>query len=244
MKTTLLKNGLLLFSFISLLFVSESCKKDCGLATKGKGSYITYTVDKTGFEAVKNSISAKVYIKQATAYSITIKAQENLQDVIRVRIINNELILDFACNNVRHDGIEVWIEMPTINALSVNGSGELIGQSLIESNSLNLNISGSGKINMATNADLVKSKISGSGKITLTGTAKNADYDISGSGDIHAFDLDAQFVNANISGSGNIECSASSTLYVRISGSGKVYYKGNPQINSSVSGSGRLINAN
>jgi len=245
MKTVSYLKSSFVICLLCSLSIFSSCRKECNVFTKGKGAYVTWSSDLTGFNGVNNSINAKVYVKQAENYKIEIKAQENIREAIRLSISNNQLILDFPCANVKHDGIEVWIEMPEINSLTVSGRGELKSENLIETSTLSTIISGVGKINVSANTAYLSSKISGSGIIQLNGTSTSANYEISGSGNILGFEMISDDVKVNISGSGKLECFANIALGVRISGSGNVFYKGYPTQHSfSVSGSGRVINAN
>ena len=64
---------------------------------------------------------------------------------------------------------------------------------------------------------------------------------MSGSGDIRAYDLQADFVDAQVSGSADIRVTANEMLKARVSGSGDISYKGNPKkIDTKSSGSGDI----
>jgi len=64
--------------------------------------------------------------------------------------------------------------------------------------------------------------------------------EVNGSGDVFALNCPVKTAIVTVSGSGNIQLTASESLQATISGSGDVSYKGNPQITKSISGSGRL----
>jgi len=65
-----------------------------------------------------------------------------------------------------------------------------------------------------------------------------------GSCSFNGFSLSANYVQVDISGSGNCEVTALNSLDVSIDGSGSVYYKGSPSIKNHVSGSGRVVDSN
>ena len=118
---------------------------------------------------------------------------------------------------------------------------KVIGANTIESDDLNLSVSGSGRIKLDLEADDLTQKISGSGNIVVSGEADRAEVSISGSGNLDALDLEADHYAVRISGSGKCKINVGDSLEANISGSGSVYYKGDPdKIRSNVSGSGKV----
>ena len=87
----------------------------------------------------------------------------------------------------------------------------------------------------------MKATISGSGDITLNGKTTDFEVRVSGSGDVNAYDLSALNVTANVSGSADIEVTATEMIQARVSGSGDISYRGNPKkIDTKSSGSGDI----
>jgi hypothetical protein len=65
---------------------------------------------------------------------------------------------------------------------------------------------------------------------------------ISGSGNIDCSNTSSNDVVAKVSGSGNIKVDANNSIDAQINGSGNVFYKGDAQkINRKMSGSGKVI---
>jgi hypothetical protein len=125
-------------------------------------------------------------------------------------------------------------------ASTVSGSGEITGN--IECDDISIRISGSGKFNGNIVCSNLAANISGSGKINVTGSGKDANMSILGSGNFNGIDFDCNTANIHISGSGNVFLCAAEYINANISGSGSVKYRGNPKIDYSGSGSDRLIN--
>jgi len=57
---------------------------------------------------------------------------------------------------------------------------------------------------------------------------------------VTAFELAAQDVRVNVSGTGKYEVQARSTLHVSVSGSANVAYRGTPKVSQSISGSASI----
>jgi hypothetical protein len=127
-------------------------------------------------------------------------------------------------------------------AVSLSGSGEIIGN--VKANSMGLNISGSGTASLEVDADFIETFISGSGDIFFDGSGNIAHYNISGSGAVKAYNFPVNECYTKISGSGSMFVNVAEHLEVNISGSGSVYYIGYPDIFTNITGSGELISNN
>jgi hypothetical protein len=106
--------------------------------------------------------------------------------------------------------------------------------------SLRLNISGSGEIEGFVECNVLTAEIFGSGKMMITGKSQRADLDISGSGNFECEGLEVSDARIEIRGSGDAGINVIENLEGKISGSGNIKYQGNPGITFSVSGSGKL----
>ena len=131
---------------------------------------------------------------------------------------------------------------PQVNSLHMSGSGNLYINGPFTPGSLDLDISGSGDMNITElNTAYLDAAISGSGNIRISrGSATEEKLKISGSGNMNLENIMAARVTTT-SGSGDTKVTAAETLDVTISGSGSVYYNGSPRINASISGSGKVM---
>ena len=237
MKTTIK------LSIIALLaaFTLSSCSKT---RIKGSGPTITENFNYSNFSKVDVAYNADVNYIYDNDYSVEVSAQENVIDAMDIEKNGSTICLKFKRGTtlVKYDKIRVTIHSPEFDGANVSGSGDLYVQGNYQSTSVNLDVSGSGKIDIqeiqSTN---VEADISGSGKIEVhNGSASSLSTRISGSGKMYFDGMEADDVDTRTSGSGKTMVWANDNLDVRISGSGDVYYKGNPTINSDISGSGKL----
>jgi hypothetical protein len=243
-------------------FTMQGCKESC---INGEGGVVTQSRNLGDFSMISFGTEGTVYVTQGASTSFTVEAQQNVIDDLITKVQGEELTIynDHCLRD--HAPIVIHITSPDVSELRMSGSGEIITQGKIFSNSLALVMSGSGSIETqdslitgslsstlsgsGTIMALAKSSesssvISGSGEIKLFGSSVNQSVTISGSGDFHGFDYVTDETSVNISGSGNAEIFANSILDVTISGSGNVYYKGFPVISTNISGSGNVINSN
>lgn len=218
----------------------SSCRK-----VIGEGPVVSQTRATAGFNAVELGVPADLLFIPSDHNELVIDAQQNILNVIDTYVSNGELKIKVRNNvNLRvREGIRVVIRGAAVNALSINGSGNItIAQPFAPTNA-KLRVNGSGNIsaNEITTGHLDAS-ISGSGKVeVLNGTADREDVSISGSGSIDLMGVECASAATETSGSGTTRIFVHNDLDVRISGSGNVFYRGAPAVNTHISGSGNVV---
>lgn len=206
---------------------------------RGEGANVSHTLDVKNFDGIGLYFSGTVYLKQGSTYSVKVEGQQNIIDNIETEVEGDYWKIKFDRPVRKHEGVKIWITMPTLTKAHISGSGNLIGESSFTGlEEVSVGISGSGDIDLELEAKAIESKISGSGNIELGGSSGSFSIKISGSGDVKAYDLNTGSCNVRISGSGDCQVDVSEQLEVSISGSGDVYYKGRPKVKAKVSGSG------
>jgi len=192
-------------------------------ATAGSGQLATQSRQVSGFTSVELAGVGELSIDQTGTESLTVSAEDNLLPLLTSEVEGDTLILGKKPNTriVTTKPITYTLTMKDITGLAVSGSGTINAPKL-------------------TTAAL-RIEISGSGVITTAGNADDQSLEISGSGRYLADGLTSKTTTAEISGSGTGNVVASNALDVKISGSGTLTYSGNPQVTQTVSGSGRLI---
>ena len=212
---------------------------------EGNGVITTENRSVSSFTTVNNASEFDVIIEYSANATISVKADENLQQYIRTYVQNGELILETDQDRCLQpqEPIAVTVYCPYLESVILSGSGD-IDMYDITSDYLNLTLSGSGDINasniIATNS--LEMNLGGSGDITIDGKAANAQYYLTGSGDIHGEMMRADKCSIVLSGSGDVYTYVYTSLKIVLSGSGNVYYYGDPEeIEQRVTGSGVVI---
>jgi hypothetical protein len=227
--------GLLMISFTIFLFSS------CLSIITGEGEVSLATRNIGKFTKIELNLDASVILTDSLEQSCMISAQENLMAVIETKVKGEKLIISSE-KIIRTDKpIIIYLSVNRISDIELNGSGKITATNDLKSGNIDMDLSGSGRIDVRVIADKIKGEISGSGTIMLKGSSNESDYDISGSGVIDAFQLSTGNCKIEISGSGEAHVFPSGNLKASISGSGKVLYKGVPaKIDHSISGSGSI----
>lgn len=185
------------------------------------------------FSKIDISSHAIVYLRQDSVCSVRIEGNYVRTD--EAMVSGSTLLINSS------NGSIFYVSMPKIDRILISGKGEILGQSRITQDKLDLAIIGDGKITLDANVKDIDASISGIGKIVLSGTAENARFSIPGSAKIDAIDLRVQNCDANISGIGKISVDVVDQLNSNISGNGTISYKNPPaHSNDNVTGMGKI----
>lgn len=184
------------------------------------------------FTEIAFAHAGKLYLTQGSPQRVELQGDPDVLKEIETEVNGDRLRIGREDKWLRwnsgNDKITVYITVPDIEAVRVSGSGNVIGQSKIRTDDLDLNVSGSGSLSLEVEArGDVEADVSGSDKIDLKGHFESIESDVSGSGQVlvnGTIEEDAEF---QVSGSGKIEAKGSADLVkARISGSGKVLAEG------------------
>ena len=198
----------------------------------------------SGFSEIGFAIAGNLYIKIGTEFSVVLEGDRKYLSEVETVVKNGKLVI--RTDNFRffnNEKANVYITLPELKGLSVSGSGSARIESNLKNESLDLSVSGSGKI-LASEilTGELNCSISGSGDIILSGSGDigKGDISISGSGSYSGETARFKTLEIGVSGSGNCTVNVTESLDARISGSGNVNYSGNPKVNARVSGSGHV----
>ena len=199
------------------------------------------------FNAVLVKGSADIVYIPSEKYTVVIRSQHS--DDIITELKGNKLLIFFkkqkslAWSEMNSVGKKyvVYVYAPFLEEIESMGSGNVVIDGILKSDSLAIKIAGSGNFSGQLNVESLTLKSMGSGNFRLRGNVMNANISSSGSGNLQGFDLLIDKCTLSKSGSGNTQLSVVNSLLGSISGSGNMTYKGNPPIVSyASSGSGKV----
>jgi hypothetical protein len=188
------------------------------------------TVQTESFTAIAIHSHVQVTVKND---SIPAYQYEGPEMSPKPRVENGTLIVD--------GNRDVVVMAPAINKIVISGTGRVTTAQALRSETLQAEVSGSGKMDLRVEAVRVQGTVSGLGKIVFTGHAKETEFSVPGSGKIEAHDLQSEKSIVHISGLGKVTVNASDELTANISGNGSVLYKRKPQkLNINTTGTGTV----
>ncbi|PSR52766.1 DUF2807 domain-containing protein [Adhaeribacter arboris] len=240
-KVTIKQNILSWGTWVIAGFTLAACTDHGAFCIKGEGDVTSRTLQLQPFQEIDVNGDFEVYVTQGSPQKIEVKGEPNILDELNTQVQNGKWKIKFDDCIRRSKTVKVYLTMPEVNSLYLNGSGQISGQNKLTATDFSVVVNGSGKIEADLAATKVITQIMGSGEIELAGTAKQQTIHIAGSGKVKSYDLTAEDVSVQVAGSGKTQVMASKTLDVDLAGSGTVYYRGNPTVNTRISGSGKVI---
>ncbi len=226
---------------ILLLCAMPALFNSCRNYIRGSGEPTMATRNVEPFNSLELNLDADVVITDSMDQSFMISAQENLMPVIDARVKSKKLIISSDKHIMDSKPIILYISVNRLNALELNGSGNIRSSNTIKTGTIQLEINGSGNMDMDIICDHLKADVSGSGNLQIRGNSNSSAMDISGSGVIEAMEHRTGDCQASVSGSGQARIFPSGVLKASVTGSGTIQYKGSPSnILPSVSGSGSI----
>ena len=229
------------------LLISFSASAQWGKRIKGNGNMVTEERNVGDYDGVSVAGWFDVELVSGNEGTLTLKGEENLLEHLETEVRNGTLRIktesgyNLQPSSWKSKSILVIVPVEDIRSVVLSGSGDIVGKTRLQATDFEVVMSGSGDITLEVDSDAVETVLSGSGDITLSGSAGTLGVRVSGTGDVHAFDMEARDVDAVLSGSADIEVTATESIKARVSGSGDITYKGNPEkIDSKASGSGDI----
>jgi len=182
------------------------------------------------FTGISVSSGIDVFLSQGSTPSVTVEADENLQDVIITEVRNDVLHVYTEFNIIGAERKRVYVTATEINSIKTSSAGDINGETPIVADVLKLSASSAGDIDLEIRAGEVDADISSSGDIILSGEADFLRADISSAGDLNAFNLMVRDADVSTSSAGDAEVNVREKLTARASSAGNITYTGDVSI--------------
>jgi hypothetical protein len=187
----------------------------------GNGERATETRDLSGFTRIDNRDALDVQVEQGPAFAVTVSIDSNLLAHVETHVAGDALVIGVDQNVadvVR--GPHVLVTMPRVDALTVNGSGDLRMPALNQDSPLALSVSGSGDMQWQGSVPEIHADQNASGDLRLAGSSDRLAVAVRGSGDLAAASLEAASGTIELDGSGDASVTIRQSAEVSLRGSG------------------------
>lgn len=217
-----------------------SCKWTIGLV-RGSGNIEKEERDVSGFDEVSFTGMGNLIIMQGEEESLLVEADDNVLPLIETNVFGDRLNIGYrrGYNFIPASNVKFYLSVIDINKVSLSGAGKIDCEGL-ETNKLELELSGAGDIDFNIGADKLVIESSGAGDLTLSGEVESQNVDISGVGRYNAKELESKECDIEVSGAGSATVNVTEELDIEISGVGNVYYIGSPRVRQDISGLGKI----
>ncbi|WP_224490722.1 head GIN domain-containing protein [Robertkochia flava] len=169
-----------------------SCQFDfIGPGEKGNGNVVsTNRSVASDFNAVEASEGLDVIINQDNTHSVSVEADENLQDLILTEVKGNTLKVHCRSAIGRATSKKVFVSMPEIKKLEGNSGADLWSMGVLKSDAIHLKTSSGADIQVEVEAQDVFLESSSGSDLEVRGKATNVSAHASSGSDINAGGLD------------------------------------------------------
>jgi hypothetical protein len=214
---------------IIILAVTSCVNGQFWKSVEGHGHVVSKERKTDSFSGLKVSSGIDVYLKQGDNETVTVEADENLQEYILTEVRGGVLNVYSEYNIRDAERKRVYVTMKEVNSVKTTSAGDVYGETPINSDRLELSASSAGNIKLEVNAKKIDLDISSSGDISLTGETDMLRADLSSAGDLKAYDLKAREADVSVSSAGDADVNVSERITARASSAGDVNYKGDPK---------------
>ncbi len=214
---------------IAILSISACADGQFRKTVHGNGNVITKERKAEYFAGVKVSTGIDVYLKQGDNESISVEADENIQEYILTEVRDGVLNVYTEINIRDEERKRVYVTMKEVKSVRTASAGDVIGETPVKSDRLVLSTSSAGDIKLEVYAKEIELDISSAGDMTLKGEADVLKADLSSAGDLNAYDLKVREADISASSAGNADINVSERITARASSAGDVNYKGDPK---------------
>jgi hypothetical protein len=205
----------------------------------GDGNIVTKDRKVNSFNGLRVSTGIDVFLKQGKDGSLSVEADGNLHEYILTEVKGDVLHVYTDVNIRKAERKRVYVTMDNIKSIRTSSAGDVIGETPINTDFIELSASSAGNIKLEVYAKEIKTDISSSGDITLSGETDILKADLSSAGDLKAYNLIAKEANVSVSSAGGADINVIEKLTARASSAGDINYSGNPRFvdaNSSSAG--------
>lgn len=159
-------------ALVALFFSSCGHSINLGIGIKGNGNITTQTrTISQDFKSIKVSDGIKTIVEQADNKSITVEADDNLQQHIITKIENGILKIEADESYNATETPVVKVKMPVISGLNANSGSEITSQNVLITENINVKSSSGSEMNIEVEADNITVESKSGSTIEINGKA-------------------------------------------------------------------------
>ena len=225
-----------------LALMAFSCNFDFNPGIEGNGNVTTETrILNSDFNEIDTARGLEIILTNGNNEKVVVEADENLQDIITVEVVNNVLKISTDKNIASSATKKVHVTFDNLDGIESSSGSSVYSNETISAANFDIETSSGSSINITLNADTVSCDSSSGSIVSLAGKADNLHASSSSGSVIKATNFKTQNATVKASSGGNINVNTSNILTAKASSGGNVSYSGNPEkINKSDNVSGSI----
>jgi hypothetical protein len=213
-----------------------------GLGIKGNGNVqLENRTLNQSFNAIKASQGLDVYLTQGNEESIVIEADENLHNLIKTEVKDNELRI-YAEKNIGYaSSKKIMVTFKDISKITSTSGSDIVSTNTIHANNLELNSSSGSDMKLDINTNSLYCNSSSGSDLKLSGKTEKLFAEASSGSDIKAADLITESSQVKATSGADITVNTAKELTADANSGGDIKYYGNPEkVNKTDSQSGNI----
>ena len=241
-KAIIFLTRIALATFFALLLTSCNHSIILGDGIKGNGNITTEERSITeDFKGIDVSYGINVVVEQSEKSSVSVEADDNLQQLIVTKVVNGILKIEASKSYNSTETPKVIVKMPIINSLETGSGATISSTNALVSDNMNVKSSSGSDIDIAVEADAITLETSSGSKIKARGKALKAETSSSSGSDIDAGALMANEVISNSSSGSHTSVYPIVSLNAKASSGGSINYLKNPKTMNKEESSGGSV---
>jgi predicted methyltransferase len=231
-----------LTTLLVVLLITTSCFMDGIMGIKGNRNVTTETRNiSSDFEKIDIQQGINLYLTQGNSTSLKVEADENIMDLLKTEVQNNQLKIYFKKNVYKAKARNVYLTTNEISSIEASSGSSVKTENTWQIPTLEINTSSGSSVKFHVNADDISSTSSSGSTIRLYGKTNNFSAEASSGSNINATKLISTYAIAKASSGANITVNVNEKLTANASSGGSVNYEGNPtEINKDTSSGGNV----
>tara|TARA_R110002049_G_scaffold45022_3_gene131626 strand:+ start:18715 stop:19437 length:723 start_codon:yes stop_codon:yes gene_type:complete len=232
-------NQLFVVLFITTIF--SSCGADMFNRVIGnKNVIVKQRTLNDNFSGIKVSSGIDLYISQGDT-KISVRADENLHDLIITEVNDGVLNIYVEKNIWRSKSKKVYVTLENLNLLKATSGSDVYSETIIRTKEISVSATSGADINIEVEAQNVETRATSGSDIKIFGTAINLAASATSGSSIDAFDLESKNVIAKATSGADVDVYASEKIEANATSGGDIDFRGNPTVVNKKSSSGGSI---
>ncbi len=234
-----------LFKITTVLFITTiltSCGVDIFNRISGNGNVITEKRKiNTDFTSVKVTSGIDLYITQGTKVSLTVEADENLQELITTEVDNGQLKIYTEKNIWKAKARKVHLTITDIEELAATSGSDVYTENMLRVTNFKVSTTSGADAKISIDATTVTSSAASGSDLRISGKTENHTSKATSGSSIKAYQLESKNTTARATSGADIDVYASEYLDAKATSGGDIDYKGNPKKMNTKTSSGGSI---
>ena len=223
-----MKTMIKILSILLLLIFSNSCV--IGGGVKGNGNVVKKKIEVAGdFSSIKVQQGINVFLTQADIVKINAEMDENILELLSIKVENNKLSISFKKNVGKVTKKDIYLSCPKLISIAVSSGAEVTSVNQFATVALDLSASSGSELDLNILAESVEIDASSGADVDLEGKSNTLKASASSGSDIEADKLICNTVVADASSGASIDVYASKSINAEASSGASIECEGNPE---------------